>query len=36
MENKKLLDSLRGKVIVSCQANEADNPFNDPGNGSYG
>lgn len=30
MENKKLLNSLRGKVIVSCQANEAHNPFNDP------
>lgn len=30
MEKKNLLDSLRGRVIVSCQANEADNPFNDP------
>lgn len=30
MENKTLLDNLRGKVVVSCQANEDNNPFNDP------
>ncbi|MGN1343743.1 MAG: N-acetylmannosamine-6-phosphate 2-epimerase [Traorella sp.] len=30
MANKKLLDDLRGKVIVSCQANEDINPFNHP------
>ena len=30
MSNKEILDSIRGKLIVSCQANEDDNPFNSP------
>lgn len=30
MGRNEILEKIRGKVIVSCQANEEDNPFNSP------